>query len=72
MIGSEICISHSLNKPSGFGGLTWKAGDYIRIFKWRNGNRTSGIGFNLASVEIGWFNGQAGNLENIRRSDQLG
>ena len=72
MIGSEIWTSRSLNKPSGFVGLTWKAEDYIRICKW-NGNRTSGIGIKpVASVENGWFNGQAGNLENIRRSDQLG
>ena len=33
VIGSGICIPRSLNKPSRFGGLTWKAGDYIRTYK---------------------------------------
>ncbi len=72
VMGSEICVSFSDNKGNGaVGSLTWKAGDYLRICKWDNGYRNSGIGFNLATVEIGLFSVGVGNLKNIRPSDQL-
>lgn len=35
------------------GGLTLKAGDYIRVCKWDDAYKNSGVGFNLATREIG-------------------
>ncbi len=71
VMGSEICVSSQSYGGDGVGGLDWKAGDYLRICKFDNGHRNSGIGFNIATVKIGRFLVQVNSLKNIRPSDQL-
>jgi hypothetical protein len=52
---ADTCMALYANKGDLRGNLAWKAGEYIRVYKWDNGYKNSGIGFNLATKEIGLF-----------------
>ncbi len=69
--GSEICMPLVNSQRHGMRDLAWEAGDYVRICKWDNNRKSSGIGFNLASLEIGPFPAHMGTLKTIKPLDQL-
>ena len=58
VLDSEVCMAptrKALKDTKEVGELTWEAGDYIRICKWVDENRYRGVGFNMATMEIGPF-----------------
>jgi hypothetical protein len=52
---SEICVFFSDNRRRRVKNLIWKVRKYIRICKWNDGYKNSGIRFNLIIGEIGRF-----------------
>lgn len=70
---SEICVSEYNNTRHHVAGyLTWKAGDYIRICNWKDYYKSSGTGFNLATMEIGLFAEMLGKLKSINPPFRMG
>jgi hypothetical protein len=57
----EICLT--LSKSDKTGGLAWKSGHYIRICKWDDYKKRGGVGFNLATGNIGQFHTSAHKLK---------
>lgn len=45
--------------------LTWNAGDHIKVCKWADNYKTSGIGFNPVTRKIGRFNVVVGDIKII-------
>lgn len=48
------------------GQLSWKAGEYIRVCRWHDVYKRSGLGLNLVSMETGQFYAES-NFEEIKR-----
>ena len=68
---AEICMSFSNKERYRVGDLAWKAGDYIRICKWEGNYKNNGIGYNIASMEVGRFDVQMNSLKVVRSPDHL-
>ena len=63
-ISSAVCLALLSRKGNlRNGNLVWKAGEYIRVYKWDDHRKISGIGLNLATKEIGRFYGGTSDLK---------
>ena len=71
-ISSELCTAISKNVPFfNFGGynLQWEVGQKIRICRWQGNSRDSGVGFNMATGNIGSFKEVKGVFQVVKQED---
>jgi hypothetical protein len=60
-----ICLAKEDKCKATVGHVSWKAGDYIRVWERVHGFYLNGFGFNMASGQIGKFTTAADNLESV-------